>query len=166
MAIATYRGERNVGEITDNLYTKLTPLQREKATAALVKANPQLKNIRKLPRGTVLRVPDLPELRAKTNRDLESPDEQIVKNLAASLSSLGKQLDGQFSSEQKSVKSQVNLIKSARFKRDISKSELTKSLAADAAKALDQRSKTIAQRKKATDTAIKQAIKDLKEGFL
>ena len=74
MSIATYRGERSISEIADKIYKRLTPRQREKAEAAILKANPQLRNIRNLRKGSVLRVPDLPELRAKTNRDLDNPD--------------------------------------------------------------------------------------------
>jgi len=148
MAIATYRGERSVSEITNKLFTKLTPLQREKAETALLKANPQLSNIRKLPKGSILRVPDLPELRAKTNRSLENPDDQIVKDITESLGAFSKHMRQQVDSEQKSVKQQTALLKSAKFKKDISKAEQLQALAADANKALSARSKNIAERQK------------------
>ncbi len=166
MAIATFRGERSVSEITNKLFTKLTPLQREKAETALLKANPQLSNIRKLPKGSILRVPDLPELRAKTNRSLENPDDQIVKHITESLDAFSKHMRQQVGSEQKSVKQQVALLKSAKFKKDISKSEQLQALAADANKALSVRSKNIAERQKKVDETIKQAMKDLKEGLI
>lgn len=166
MAIATFRGERSVSEITNKLFTKLTPLQREKAEAALLKANPQLSNIRKLPKGSILRVPDLPELRAKTNRSLENPDDQIVKDITESLDAFSKHMRQQVDSEQKSVKQQTALLKSAKFKKDISKSEQLQALAADASKALSARSKNIAERQKKIDASIKQAMKDLKEGLI
>ena len=166
MAIATYRGERSVREITNKLFTKLTPLQREKAETALLKANPQLSNIRKLPKGSILRVPDLPELRAKTNRRLENPDDQIVKHITESLDAFGKHMRQQIDSEQKSVKQQTKLLKSAKFKKDISKSEQLQVLAADANKALSARSINIAERQKKVDETIRQAVKDLKEGLI
>jgi len=166
MAIATYRGERSVSEITNKLFTKLTPLQREKAEAALLKANPQLSNLRKLPKGSILRVPDLPELRAKTSRSLENPDDQIVKQISESLDAFNKHMRQQVDSEQKSVKQQTALLKSARFKKDISKSEQLQALASDASKALSARSKNIAERQKKVDASIKQAMKDLKEGLI
>ena len=166
MAIATYRGERSVSEITNKLFTKLTPLQREKAETALLKANPQLSNIRKLPKGSILRVPDLPELRAKTNRRLENPDDQIVKHITESLDAFGKHMRQQIDSEQKSVKQQTKLLKSAKFKKDISKSEQLQVLAADANKALSARSINIAERQKKVDETIRQAVKDLKEGLI
>lgn len=166
MAIATFRGERSVSEITNKLFTKLTPLQREKAETALLKANPQLSNIRKLPKGSILRVPDLPELRAKTNRSLENPDDQIVKQITESLDAFSKHMRQQVASEQKSVKQQTALLKSAKLKKDISKSEQLQALASDANKALGVRSKNIDERQKKVDETIKQAMKDLKEGLI
>jgi len=166
MAIATYRGERSVSEITDKLFSKLTPLQREKAETALVKANPQLSNIRKLPKGAILRVPDLPELRAKTNRSLENPDDQIVKQITEALDAFSKHISRQVDSENTSVKQQITLLKSPRFKKDISNSDELQALAADAEKALSARSKNIAERQKKVDESIRQAVKDLKEGLL
>ena len=163
MAIATFRGERSVGEITDKLYSRLTPLQRKKAEAALIKANPQLQKIRKLPQGAILHVPDLPELRAKTNRSLENPDDQIVKNIAGALDNFAKHISKQTGDEQKAIKQQAALLKSAKFKKDISAAEVPQALAADAAKALNARSKDIEARRKKVEESIKQAMKDLKE---
>lgn len=166
MAIATFRGERSVGEITDKLYSKLTPLQRKKAESALIKANPQLHNIRKLSQGAILRVPDLPELRAKTNRSLENSDDQIVKNIVDALGNFGKHISKQTGDEQKAIKQQAALLKSAKFKKDISAAEVPQALAADAAKALNARSKDIDARRKKVEESIKQAMKDLKEGLI
>ena len=44
MPIATFRGEKTVAAIADKLFVKLTPKQREKAEAALIKENPQLRD--------------------------------------------------------------------------------------------------------------------------
>ncbi len=165
MAIATFRGERSVGEITDKLYSRLTPLQRKKAESALIKANPKLQKIRKLPQGAILHVTDLPELRAKTNRSLENPDDQIVKNIVDALGNFGKHISKQTGDEQKAIKQQAALLKSAKFKKDISAAEVPQALAADAAKALNARSKDIDARRKKVEESIKQAMKDLKEGL-
>jgi hypothetical protein len=166
MAIATYRGEKSVSEITDKLYTKLTPAQRVTAEAALIKENPQLSNIRKLPDGAILRVPDLPELQPKTTRNLENPDDQIVKNISQSLADFSKRLGEQVSAEQASIKQQGSLLKSAKFKKDIAAAEGLQALALEAAKTLGERSQDIGERQKKVDQAIKQVAKDLDKGFI
>ena len=166
MAIATYRGERNVGELTDKLYTKLTPTQRSKAETALVKANPQLEDIGTLPEGAILRLPDLPELRAKTTRNLENPDDQIVKQITRSLEDFSEELVGQLSSEQDAIKQQDKLLKSAKFKKDIADTQGLQDLADAAKKALDSRDKALGERQEKIDQAIKQVTRDLDEGLL
>lgn len=166
MPIATYRGERSVSEITDKLFSRLTPRQREKAESALIKANPQLSNIPELPMGAILRVPDIPELRAKTNRSLENPDDQIVKQITEALDVFGKHISSQVDDEKESVKQQITLLKSAKFKKGISSSDELQALAADANKALSARSKNITERKKKVDESIQLAVKGLKEGLI
>ncbi len=166
MAIATFRGERNVSEIVDKLYSRLTPLQRKKAESTLIKANPQLTNIRKLPQGAILQVPDLPELRAKTNRSLENPDDQIAKRVIDALDAFSKHMSKQVSNEQAAIKQQTALLKSAKFKKDTSGSEESQALAKDAAKALAARSKNIGERRKKVEASIKLAMKDLKKGLI
>lgn len=92
MAVTTFRGEKNLGELADKLFTRLTPRQREKVEDALLKANPQLDQITELRSGTLLKVPDLPELRAKAKRAGDGPDDQLAAHLDAELAAFGKHL--------------------------------------------------------------------------
>jgi Tfp pilus assembly protein FimV len=165
MAIITFRGESSVTELTNKLYTRLTPLQREKAEAAIVKANPQLSNIRKLKKGSVLRIPDMPELKAKKSRNLENPDDQIVENISDSLASFNERITLRVKSEQASLKGQTALLSSAKFKKDISKFPELQALSKEAGKALGLRTKAISERQKIIDASINLALKDLKAGL-
>jgi len=166
MAIATYRGERSISEITDKLYSKLTPAQRTRAEAALIKENPQLKNIRKLPEGAILRVPDLPELSTKTTRSLENPDDQIARSISQSLADFSKRLAEQASAEQEAIKQQSGLLKSAKFKKDIGAAEGLLELAQAAGTTLGERARDIGERQKKADQAIKEVTRELEKGFL
>jgi len=161
MPIATFRGERTISEIADKLYTRLTPRQRERAEAAILKANPQLGNLRTLRKGAILRVPDLPELRAKTNRNLENPQAHIAKNLAQSLERFSKHIAERFDTELKHTRVQSKLLKSAKFRKDISKVPSMQTLAGEATKALDTRSKKLAEQHKKVKNAINQALDNL-----
>lgn len=163
MPIATFRGEKTVAEIADKLYVRLTPKQREKAEAAILKANPQLSDIRKLPEGTILRVPDLPELRVKVSRSLENPDGQIAKTLADILTTYSKELTGHIKNDQEATKSQITMLKSAKFKKEIADASSLQALAEQAMKALDARAKSLGERQKLVDAAVKQALADLDE---
>ncbi len=166
MPIVTFRGEANVGEVADKVFTRLTPKQREKAEAELLKANPQLKSMNKMETGTILRVPDVPELRAKTNRKLENPDDQIAKAISESLANLGSSTEKSLAAEKDALKEQAGLIKSAKFKRLISADPTLQELAKDATKHIAERSKELDERKKKIANTLKLAAGDLKKEFL
>ena len=164
MAIATFRGEKSVSAIADKLFVKLTPKQREKAEAALIKENPQLRELSAVREGAILRVPDLPELRAKTNRSLENPDAQIARNIADAVSSYGNRLGERFKTVQKDTKAQMAVLKSGELRKAMDEAPALKPLAEAAAKALDARAAGLGDRQKATDAAIKQAVAALDVG--
>ena len=166
MAIATFRGEKNIGEITDKLFSRLTPKQRKRVEVELLKANPQLRDIKKLKKGTVLRVPKIPELKAKTNRSLENPDDQIAQDLSEALDTFGEYMKQRFEVAQDSVKQQIKLTKSAQFKKGISDSEVLIETASEAVKALDVRSKKIASQIKDLNSLIPDIIKDIENRLL
>ena len=163
MNITTFRGEKNVSEIVDKQYARLTPRQREKVEAAVLKANPRLRNISKIRQGTILHLPDIPELRTKTSRSLENPDAQIAKNVADALSSFEDRFAEGAGVEEKSLKAQTALLKNAKFKKVISNSEALQALAKETGKALEIRTKTLSQQQGDVKKAISQALADLEK---
>ena len=162
MAIATFRGEKNVGEIADKLFVRLTPKQRHLAEAALLKANPRLRKISSVLDGTILRVPDLPGLRSRTSRGLENSDAQIAKTLTDALESYSDSLGVRFKADRGATKTQISLLKSAKLKKALADTPALQALAETARKALDTRARMIGERQKALEKAIRQAQAELK----
>lgn len=163
MPFATFEGERSVEEIADRLFVRLTPRQRETATAELLRANPNLERIRNVERGTVLNVPDIPALRAKATTSNESPDTQMLQHLGAALTSYGERLAERQARDNAEIKAQTAAIKSAAFTRAIAKSEDLVALAADARASLEARAKQQAERQKALTTALDKAAAEIEE---
>jgi hypothetical protein len=161
MPFATYEGEASVEEIADRLFVRLTPRQRETATAELLRANPNLARIRNVERGTILNVPDIPALRAKATESGESPDRQVLQLLGASLKSYGERLAERHGQDTAGIKAQTAIIKSAAFTRAISRSEDLVALAADARASLESRAKESTARHKALTTALEKAAADI-----
>jgi len=161
MPIATFRGEKTVGEIADKLYLRLTPKQRETAEAAILKANPQLSDLRAVPKGTVLRVPDIPELRAKTNRNLENPDAQITAMVGDALDAFSEGFSARVASADADTKAQLALLKGRDIKAVLANVPALQTQAQTATEALNARGKEIAARQKAVLGAVKQARTDL-----
>lgn len=165
MPIATFRGESSVGEIADKLFVRLTPRQREKAEAAILKANPQLIDLSSVREGSILRVPDIPELRPKTNRSLDNPDAQIGKEITDALSDYDKTLAARFKSGLEATKKQTAILKSAKFKRELTNAKHLQELAGQAGEALEKRAKTLKDQQKSVAGAIRQMISDLDKGL-
>ncbi len=161
MPITIYRGEKTVGDIADKLFERLTPRQKETVEAALLKANPRLADPAKLTRGTILKMPDIPELRPKTSRALENPDTLLAKHVAEALDGLGKRLDGRSTQAVDDVRQQAALLKSAALKRALAHAPALQELAAQIGKSTDTRGKELEVRRKSVDAALQAMRKDL-----
>ena len=59
-ALAMFKGERNLDELVTRLFPGSEPQAHKQATDALLKANPQLADLGRLPAGSVIVVPDTP----------------------------------------------------------------------------------------------------------
>jgi|GEM_PF-2967313 len=165
MQIVTYRGESSVGEMLDRVYTRLTPELRKKAEIEFLRVNPELNAASEPAIGTILRLPDIPELSAKRSRRLKNPETQIADSISDSLDDYESRLDDTISSAKEQIKQQNATLKSAAFKRQISGDENLQALANEAAKALSERNKAMDTRKKLLDQALKQVRKDLRKDF-
>ncbi|MEN8174397.1 MAG: hypothetical protein ABFS23_01455 [Pseudomonadota bacterium] len=165
MLITTFRGERSVAEIADRLFVGLTPRQREKAEKAILKANPQLKNLRKVRAGTILRIPDIPELQHKANRSLDSPDAQLVQTIGDALSGYLDHLSARVKEADADIKSQTAVLKERDFKRAVSSVPELQELTAQVKKTLDARKREIRDRQPTVDRAIDQLLGDLNRDF-
>lgn len=161
MTITTFRGEKSLGDITKKLFVRLTPRQQEKIEAALLKANPQLGEIDKLRAGTILHVPDLPELRSKTRRALESPDQQILAQLREDLGAYDKHLAARTETAQAQVAATAALLKDKNLIRAIGNDTALKQLLGEIGKSNSQRKQSLVDRQKALDVALEQIQKQL-----
>ncbi|MBW8317208.1 MAG: hypothetical protein K0M73_20425, partial [Hydrogenophaga sp.] len=135
---------------------------REKAEAAILKANPRLNDLSTLPRGAVLQVPDLPELRPKARRTADDPPARIASEIGEALAGYGQQLAQRTQQGQADNKEHSSLIRSDAFKRALEKSPELKEQAALTTRALELRGKELAERAKTVEAAIQGMLKDLK----
>ena len=161
MAVTTFRGEKNLGELADKLFTRLTPRQREKVEDALLKANPQLDQITELRSGTLLKVPDLPELRAKAKRAGDGPDDQLAAHLDAELAAFGKHLTQRFAAAQEAVAKTDSVLNEPELKRVITKEPPLRDLAKQIGTLNAERKKQLEERQQKFAAALKQIQGDL-----
>ncbi|MGY8871601.1 MAG: hypothetical protein ACKVJE_14275 [Pseudomonadales bacterium] len=161
MSIATFRGESSITDIADNLFAGLTAHQRKKVESKILKANPQLRDLSKVRKGSILRIPEMPELRAKITRNLEKPDVQIAKDLSIAMNSFLERVADQEKIEEESIKEQRELLKSGVFQESVSSSEALLSLGSEADKALVARVKLLNEQQKEMKSSINQGLDDL-----
>ncbi|TXI31232.1 MAG: hypothetical protein E6Q69_11880 [Aquipseudomonas alcaligenes] len=163
MAVTTFRGEKNLGELADKLFTRLTPRQREKVEDALLKANPQLDQITELRSGTLLKVPDLPELRAKAKRAGDGPDDQLAAHLDAELAAFGKHLTQRFAAAQEAVAKTEFVLNEPELKRVITKEPPLRDLAKQIGTLNAERKKQLEERQQKFAAALKQMQGELQK---
>ena len=161
MAFATFRGEQTLGELVDKLYVNLNARQRADVEAALVKANPQLRDLKAVREGAVLRVPVPSKAQLRGARELESPDDHVAAQVEAAVKQYGEQLIGRVRVEQEDNKAQMALIKDKRLRAVIENSPAAKATAEAAERALTARASSLKERPKAVDDAIKRVLTDL-----
>jgi hypothetical protein len=166
MSVTTFRGEKNVGEIADRLFLKLTSQQRDIAEAALIKVNPQLQAIENLKEGAVLQVPSVPELRTDLTQSLEKPNDELVNNIISALDTFSARFKERVVSEQTAIEQQQTLLSSQTFIKDITNAPQLQALATVTAKALDVRLSNIVTRQNSVDEAVTQMLKDLQESSI
>lgn len=162
MALITLRGEKNLGEIADRLFVRLTPLQRQKVEAALLRANPRLAKPGRLPEGVIIDIPDLPELRAKASPELDNPDRRVASMVRDAVTEGGKTLEASLNAEIEQAKLQRRDLDRLRKDAGTANGPDLLRTASEAEKHIETRAKMLAERQEALSRALRLVLTDLK----
>lgn len=165
MPVIPFRGEKSLGEIADKLYNRLTPKQREKVESALLQQNPQLADLAALPTGTLVRLPQMPELSAKARAGSQGPQAEVAAQLGDGLGAYAKQLTLRYRQAMAALAETQALLGDEELRRAIAKEPALQALAKDIGPACEARAKQLEQRQKAASEGLKQALADLQAGF-
>jgi hypothetical protein len=161
MPILTFSGEKNLDELSDKLFVRLTPRQREKVSDALLKANPQLGELTTVPPGTLLDVPDLPELSAKARAVPDSPDQQLLAQLRSELGGYQKRLATRYDDAQADLAGSKRILADQVLIKVIGEDPTLRALVDGIGKANEARAGELAQQQKDFSGAMDQMLKDL-----
>lgn len=91
------RNEKTISDIADKAYKGLTAKSRKQVEASLLKANPELKKIRSVRKGFIIRVPDIHASGEKNSRNLIDPIEGLASDLEQNLKIFEESLKQKFS---------------------------------------------------------------------
>lgn len=106
--------EQSIAEIAGKAFTNLSAADRVKAEAALLKANPELRTIAKIPPGTLIRIPASART-FKPNKDkLVDPVEGMVGNVIRELKALETEIKKSQTKHERRLKEYPENLKAAR----------------------------------------------------
>jgi len=120
MKFATYKSERNLSELARRLFQIKGP-QAEKLTkqaeAALLRANPQLRELKNLPRGTFILVPEMTGMEpGEQISPMEDMAKAMVEPMRLALNAAQKTLAAAISRESENASNTLSLLKSMELK--------------------------------------------------
>lgn len=161
MPITTFRGEKSVGDLADKMFERLTPKQKEKVEAAILKANPMMRDPSKVSAGTIVSVPDMAELKPKTSRALENPDALLERHVADALTAFGQRFETRTAEAVNDLKQELAVLKAGELKKLLDGAPALQEMAGHLTKSLDARGKTLRANLKPMDTVLQSMRKDL-----
>jgi len=106
--------EQNVKEIAANTFRGLSAAELTKASAALLKANPELKNVANLPPGTLIRIPPDIARPAEEPNTYVDPIEGMVSNVIKELTMLEAEINASHKDHQLTLEKYPEKLKQAR----------------------------------------------------
>lgn len=161
MPIATFRGEKTVGDIADKLYERLTPTQKAKVEAAILKDNPHLRDPSKVAPGTIVTVPEMAELRPKTSRALENPDALMARHIADAVTAYGQRFESRTKQASADIKDELAVLKNADLKKLLGTAPELRERASQLTRQIDARGKQLQANLKTVDSVLQAMRKEL-----
>jgi hypothetical protein len=163
MRVTAFRGETSVDAIAEKVYADLTPVSRKKAVAALLKENPQLERLEKVKPGSVLRIPEVPGVRATPGRGSEGAADEIADMLADRLNTYGRRLTARNEAFIVDIDKQAALLKDRQLQKTFDSSPVAKELSRRANQAIEADKKAVADTRKRLEAAIEKLTSDLRK---
>ena len=149
--------EKSVEEIAGKAYRNLPAAERKKAEKALIKENPQLKNMANVRAGALIRVPEGPRAERLNRRNVVDPVADLADKVADQLESFEDELRRHFKAHAEEISDYSAIIKAA-GKAEKEQPEM-KEIAADLVKHLRASKKSDKQNRDRTLEAVKQLQK-------
>lgn len=161
MPFIILRGERNLVELADRLFVDLTPQERTRAESVLMRNNPILRDPNKFVSGLIVKVPSLPELRAKARPEKETASTRLAHALTAALDAADTALADAMTAELEGVRQGTETLDALlRASAATSNPDLMQT-AQIAAEGLAQREKQLRQRNETLFRAVQLIRQDL-----
>ena len=146
--------ETSIEEIAGKAYRNLPAAERKKAEKALIKENPQLKNMANVRAGALIRIPEGPGTERLDRRNVVDPVADLADKVADQLELFEDELRKQFKIHNEEVADYPRIIRAA--DKTASEQPEIKEISADLVKHLRSSKKSNKQNRDRTLEALKQ----------
>ncbi len=164
MQFVAYKGERSLDDVARRVFKiqgAKAAEQTKQAVAALLEANPHLRDLKNVAEGTPIIVPTVPGLApAATQGDFTA---QVVSSLGETLKNADSVLGRALAREMEEARQMAELAQDKRLAKLAEQSPEIKERLAQTLKAVEEHLKEIETRKKATSEGLSQLQKDLED---
>lgn len=143
MRIMLFHGEQSIADLADNIYACLSPKTHAVAEAALLEANPQLKEIGGLKPGAILKVPRISGVSFKADQSHADPVGQVGEALLQSLKAYHLQFEKAIGEAHEMLDKEVTLLEDEKLKELASSDRALKELVVAAMQGLETREKRL-----------------------
>lgn len=119
MKFAVSKGEKELSELTARLFDikgRGAAATAKSAEAALLKANPHISDISKIPEGTLIVIPDLPDSPPVRAPQTAGIGPELSEHLKAALKELGEAIDRSTANEEQAVAATNEALKNRELK--------------------------------------------------
>lgn len=161
MAYIPLRSEKSVTELVDKVYSNLSAKDRKVAEAAIIKENPTLKNFTNLKRGTLIRIPEVKNIKRKKTRSISDPDGELLDDFMERLEMFSETLAKNNDARDKEQKAAQSILKKAAISKIINSDPNAKKVASDFKKHMTEDIK----KRQEIETDSKKAITKLKNNL-
>ena len=131
MAYIPLRSEKSVTELVDKVYSNLSAKDRKAAEAAMIKENPTLKNFTNLKRGTLIRIPEVKNVKRKKTRSISDPDGELLDDFMERLEVFSETLAKNNDARDKEQKTAQSILKKSAISKIINTDPNAKKVASD-----------------------------------
>lgn len=162
MRITTLKGEASLAELADRLFSITDAGARQRAEAALLKANPTLDRASGFLSGAVVVIPEVPDLKIRAAAGDQEPVEDVRRSLLEAVESYQAALRKRTDEAASDLDRQAELLKDREVAAAIRKDEVATNLSKELTASLRTRGKAIAEERKRQEEVFGQMTADLK----
>jgi len=165
MRFATYKGERSLSDLVGRLFEIKGPRTEalaKEAEAALLRANPHLRDLKKLPEGTVILVPEVPDVKPTDEaRHIAASAGELLEEVRQGLKKARATLAASATRHGEQARRTLRLLKSRQVTTLAAKTPAVRARLPQIAEAANARLKEAEALKKFQEQALPQLDKDL-----